>query len=144
MKEKKCKCCGIIKPAEEFSKKNGSPDGLQPWCKSCSNMYLQLGDFYKNRGGVKFCRRCRTFLPRDMFNANARHNDGLQSYCKVCDREHGRLRNGTSGVYREPTLFPTAPTEWRQTRAELVSEIKRQGGRGSLRFPVTTTEEVNF
>lgn len=33
--------------------------------------------------------------------------DALQSWCKTCCRERGRLRNGTTGKYREPIIMET-------------------------------------
>ena len=38
---KKCSRCKKIKKAEEFFKKNGRPDGLDGWCKSCCKIYMK-------------------------------------------------------------------------------------------------------
>ena len=35
--QKKCPSCNLIKLSIEFNKYKGSPDGLQPYCRSCSN-----------------------------------------------------------------------------------------------------------
>ena len=36
---KKCSMCCEVFPASEFGKNSGSPDGLQPRCKKCTNLY---------------------------------------------------------------------------------------------------------
>jgi hypothetical protein len=33
--EKRCSCCGEVKPVGDFSRQNRSKDGLQAWCKAC-------------------------------------------------------------------------------------------------------------
>ena len=35
--EKKCPSCNLIKSSNEFNKYKSSPDGLQPYCRSCQN-----------------------------------------------------------------------------------------------------------
>lgn len=41
METKKCSRCGRILPIDQFSKKSGSKDGHQSWCKDCIHQYLK-------------------------------------------------------------------------------------------------------
>lgn len=45
------------------------------------------------------CARCGRELPYEAFYK--RGNNALQSWCKMCQKEHGRLRNGTTGIYKK-------------------------------------------
>ena len=44
---KKCPQCGETKPASEFPKSRASPDGLNTYCKTCSN--IRSKEFQKKR-----------------------------------------------------------------------------------------------
>ena len=48
---------------------------------------------------MRLCTHCKQMKPESEFYPKG---DGLQSWCKDCCREHGRLRNGTTGEYRTP------------------------------------------
>lgn len=100
-KTKVCARCVEELPLHNFSTHNTSKDGLQSWCNRCNTLYNMLNREYKDVGGVKLCKKCRRFVPKSHFYTSQTHKDGLQCYCKDCDKEHGRLRNGTTGVYRE-------------------------------------------
>lgn len=49
---------------------------------------------------TKVCAKCGRELPVSEYYAKG---DKLQAYCKDCMKEHGRLRNGTTGEYRQET-----------------------------------------
>ena len=69
----------------------------------------QLGKFIKikpiesmeKENETKVCAKCGRELPVSEYYAKG---DKLQSYCKDCMKEHGRLRNGTTGEYRQETI----------------------------------------
>ncbi len=44
------------------------------------------------------CPKCGRVLPKSEFYPKGK---GLQSWCKDCCKSHGRLRNGTTGIYRK-------------------------------------------
>lgn len=48
---------------------------------------------------TKLCSKCGRVLPISEFYPRV-NGKGVQSWCKDCCRSHGRLRNGTTGVYR--------------------------------------------
>lgn len=67
----------------------------------------------------KVCTNCGRELPIiEFYSKNG--VAGGQSHCKECVKAHGRLRNGTTGVYREPVpiLF---------SDLELMDEAKKRG-----------------
>lgn len=47
----------------------------------------------------KMCTKCGKVKPMSQFYKKG--EKGLQSHCKDCMKAHGRLRNGSTGVYRE-------------------------------------------
>lgn len=50
---------------------------------------------------MKQCTKCHRILPESEFYVR-RDNNTLQSQCKDCCKAHGRLRNGTTGIYKNP------------------------------------------
>ena len=74
----------------------------------------------------KRCPKCGRMLPMSEFYTMTSRPDGHSSYCKECNREHGRLRNGTTGEYR------TNPTLTEATDKQLYDELKRRGYEGKL------------
>ena len=74
----------------------------------------------------KTCPKCQRTLPMSDFYVMTDRPDGHSSYCKECNRQHGRLRNGTTGEYRpDPTLSAA-------TDKQLYEELKRRGYEGKL------------
>ena len=69
------------------------------------------------------CANCGRELPISSFY---RKGKGLQSWCIDCCREHGRLRNGVTGEYRDN------PTISNATDKQLFDELKRRGYQGEL------------
>ena len=51
---------------------------------------------------MKKCPKCKRMLPKSFFYPR-KTTGGLQSWCIECSRGHGRLRNGSTGIYREET-----------------------------------------
>lgn len=49
---------------------------------------------------MKLCTKCHRLLPETEFYVRRDHNT-LQSQCKDCCKAHGRLRNGTTGIYKK-------------------------------------------
>ena len=88
METKICKRCQKEKPASDFGLNNNSPDGLQTWCRECTNLYSTLRHAHKLTGGVKYCRVCHQILPRDQFIKTADNKDGLTTFCAKCAETH--------------------------------------------------------
>lgn len=72
---------------------------------------------------MRTCAKCGRQLPLSEFYQK---NDGYQSWCKDCCKDHGRLRNGTTGEYR------ANPTISEATDNQLYDELKRRGYEGKL------------
>ena len=70
---------------------------------------------------IRKCSKCGRELPVSEFYAKGKY---LQAYCKDCMKEHGRLRNGTTGEYRQPDDGLS-----RYTDKELYDELKSRGYR---------------
>lgn len=123
METKMCKRNGEIKPVTEFGPSSTSKDGLQSWCKECSNEYNRLRDKYKHLGGVKLCHIGREFKPRTEFDPCDQYKDGLFPYC----REHDPKRHDGGG-----NLFPDTTDLSAFTLRQLLDELKRRGYAGEL------------
>ncbi|MUN37674.1 hypothetical protein GNZ18_13800 [Actinomadura sp. NEAU-AAG5] len=118
MSHKKCRDCGRLKAAAEFSKRRASPDGLALYCKEC--FALRGAASYRKRQaregkavrpfrrhsavppGMKYCPRCEKVQPVDAFGKNRAEASGLTNYCRPChnkvmaeqrDRKYGGGRN---------------------------------------------------
>lgn len=91
---KMCNRCNQEKSKEEFFKKTGSHDGLQPMCKVCSQenakawkiqnaekRKIRLAELYPN---TKVCHKCSTRKPLTDFSKKASAKDGLQTNCRDC------------------------------------------------------------
>lgn len=78
--------------------------------------------------GHKVCAKCGRDLPLTEYYRKGR---GYQSWCKDCCRDHGRLRNGSTGEYREN------PTLTQATDQQLYDELKRRGYEGKLSITKT-------
>ena len=116
-------------------------------CEGHVNLYVKTSDFYEVgdhlemyckqqierqtiEGGeqqlMKTCPKCNRTLPMSDFYVMRSRPDGHSSYCKECNRAHGRLRNGTTGEYRQE------PTISQATDKQLYDELKRRGYEGKL------------
>lgn len=111
--EKICPKCKALKPADEFYKNTGRPDGLSSYCKPC-----QIGDAssrytkhprWKAPDGMKKCYRCKEIKPLDDFGANRSTHDGYQGYCKGC-----AVATVTASRHKDPTSHRQANQNWRQ------------------------------
>jgi hypothetical protein len=71
----------------------------------------------------RVCPNCGRELPENKFY---RKGKGLQSWCIDCCRKHGKLRNGTTGEYRDNPTISDA------TDQQLYDELKRRGYQGEL------------
>lgn len=76
----------------------------------------------------KRCSKCGEIKEYSKFNKSSSHKDGLQSYCKLCDREHGKLKNGSTGIYRN-----ISEELQKFTDKQLISELKQRGYNGELK-----------
>lgn len=90
---------------------------------------------------TKVCTKCGRLLPLTEFYARSDRKDKLQSHCKYCQREHGRLRNGTTGGYKKqetPNLAVKSCSD-----ADLVGEL-RSRGLLTVELAVTILRENGF
>jgi hypothetical protein len=120
--EKRCPDCGLIKPAEAFSRNAARPDGLQFYCKDCYSVRSTRA--YRERRirrglpvragvvappGHKYCPGCCEVSPLSNWHRNATTRDGYTSYCKNCRREQGEadhlLRSFGLTIEERDTLF---------------------------------------
>ena len=69
------------------------------------------------------CTNCGRELSESQFY---RRGNKLQSWCIDCQKQHGRLRNGTTGEYRND------PTVSQATDQQLWDELKRRGYEGEV------------
>ena len=98
IKLKKCKCCGVEKPLNEFPKKG--IDTYRTSCKICFNEKKRIGraenreikkEYQRKyvqevlKAGKKKCTCCSKLLPLDKFHKNADRKDGYRSTCYSCD-----------------------------------------------------------
>ncbi|MQY08680.1 endonuclease VII domain-containing protein [Actinomadura macrotermitis] len=97
---KKCRDCGLIKPAGEFWKRKASKDGLSLYCKECFG--LRNSASYRSKQaeagkqarpyrrhsavpeGMKYCPQCKETKPLDAFGRNRSTSGGRAAYCKPC------------------------------------------------------------
>ena len=107
-----------------------SGDGVQGRIDPSEKKAHDIGCSYTIKGPrpipqetTKQCPHCGRTLPLEEFY----HSDGrVQSWCKDCSRDHGRLRNGTTGEYRDD------PTISKATDQQLYDELKRRGYEGTM------------
>lgn len=87
-----CGKCKINLPLDRFGRAKRATDGLQAWCRQCSNAYArERREVLKAREVIesptfKFCPGCRTEKPATGFHANRALQTGLQTYCIECSR----------------------------------------------------------
>jgi hypothetical protein len=96
--KKRCKRCLAEKPASAFHTHNGSPDGLQSWCKRCLLRQQRLAraasavartvqhreETLARVEHGKACLHCEVVKPLPEFGVDRRKPDGRQSTCKAC------------------------------------------------------------
>lgn len=93
VQNKLCRGCGTTQELSGFHKNRGTKDGLQGWCKSCSNQY-QRERGRKLRGDpsqyrqilTKVCSRCSHEKPIGEFYRRANTADGHSHHCKECHK----------------------------------------------------------
>ena len=93
-----CHHCDELKRSHSFSRRLGTPKGLQYECKQCASRRMsQLYIHNKENAEAlesseKFCCRCKLVKPTCDFYQHSNHKDGLQSCCKVCTRQSAYQR----------------------------------------------------
>lgn len=89
---KHCPRCSTSKPLAEFGRNRCTADGMQAWCKSCSN-HASARIAWRNSQRlvadipfptVKVCPRCGELKPARAFNRAYGKASGLGSYCRDC------------------------------------------------------------
>lgn len=75
---------------------------------------------------MRKCPNCGNTLPESEFYDKNESNT-LQSHCIMCCREHGRLRNGGTGVYKDKSDLPKEDTKvekyWKGMRNTIFRDI---------------------
>lgn len=120
-KTKKCKHCQKEKPVTEFGRHKTSWDGLQPWCRECSNDYTALAEKWKDIGGARCCRVCREIKPKngDYFTPSTSFKGGFKTVCRECER---RQEEG-AGTAQECGQSVTEPSGVREAGTD--GELRR-------------------
>lgn len=108
---KHCRRCGTDRPRAEFHRNRSTRDGLQTYCKACSN---EVRREYEERNaealarrraerlltaedtGVKMCTKCGQTKPRITFYLNRNTKDGRATYCADCQRAATRAWNAAN------------------------------------------------
>lgn len=85
---KQCQTCDEVKPADQFSRRAVSRDGLKHKCKECMRTKRVRPPPAINpaEAPTKVCLRCLVEKPRDAFWKTRRVSDGLHGHCKDCIR----------------------------------------------------------
>lgn len=87
---KKCSSCKVEKPISEFNNSNGSKDGKQYMCITCSSAYIKGWVAHRSllqpvvNGSSKTCYDCKSEKPLSQFGKKATTKDKLNIYCKEC------------------------------------------------------------
>jgi hypothetical protein len=106
---KRCPRCGETKPHSGFFKNKRRSDGLQGYCKECSQAAIRAvaADTPEKareravrkaerkaleRQGMKRCPACDEVKPFDEFNRDKTNRDGLCPHCKECKYVTWRAR----------------------------------------------------
>lgn len=96
---KRCPKCGLEKPAEDFDRREKSPDGLQTYCREChrkmqgkkptliSKEDREQAAAATLAAGQKTCRCCGQTKPLSEFPTNLSSIDGLSHICRDCKAE---------------------------------------------------------
>lgn len=87
-----CSCCRQELPISEFYAKKSQPDGLNCYCKKCTDDKKKKREEIKKQipleerkvSEFKICSRCGRELPIDAFGISTTHSDGRSGYCKEC------------------------------------------------------------
>lgn len=93
---KTCPKCDTRLPIVEFGRNRRTPDGLQAWCKPCTNYASYLTALRNKRRDViivpltKRCPRCERTLAAADFNRAAHKSSGLGTYCRQCNTAYQR------------------------------------------------------
>ena len=135
------------KPSATIARKAFVDDVCKFFGEGLGNYFIETSDFYAYddrmelycnqvterqpientaQPKMKTCPKCNRTLPLSDFYVMVGRPDGHSSYCKDCNRQHGRLRNGTTGEYRAD------PTISQATDKQLYDELKRRGYDGKL------------
>ena len=138
---KQCAHCKRTLTADNFNVSKITSDGLQSWCKKCTNEYQALDVLFKRqcKGGAKVCKRCGQIKARTDFPNDPYHKDGKLRICNECIDEI----NGKNAAQPEqqqavqPTLFDKPLDAY--SVQELIDELKRRGYEGTLKKTETLT-----
>lgn len=88
---KRCRMCGEVKPASEYYCRHDLRDGLSPYCKLCTKIYVGGGKITNKR-----CCVCNLVKPIGEYSRDIESNR-LAAYCKACEKSshkenHKKLR----------------------------------------------------
>jgi hypothetical protein len=89
---KLCPKCDTRKPLPDFGRNRCTADGMQAWCKRCSNQasaVIAWRNSLRREADIPFptvktCPRCRETKPARAFNRAHGKACGLGSYCRDC------------------------------------------------------------
>lgn len=118
--EKRCVCCGEVKPLEAFHRRSKCRDGRRGRCKECRKppprVFVQQHSVIGAVMG-KECRQCGEWKPLGEYHKHRCNIDGLAYACKACARERARVwgKEHTGHVVRRVTRWRKEhPLEYRK------------------------------
>lgn len=123
VKTKTCNRCEVEKPASEYHKDRGKPDGLYGICKPCRKDLSTL-----SRPSFKKCTGCSETKPADAFHRSAKDADGLKSRCKACragEKRDYEREKARSRYYANRTEMLRKNTKYREANRERLNEYSR-------------------
>jgi hypothetical protein len=137
---KTCSKCGIDKHETKFCKMASSRDGLQGWCKECSNVYQKSRYIPRPRrvryvaspDSTKTCIRCGLEKRRDEFYKDAQRLDGFSNVCRACLKAYREVNrekiNAQSRASRRKHVDKARASSdrWKQNNPEKCRAISRR------------------
>ena len=123
-----CSKCKSWKSELIFNKRMSNKDGLDFWCRDCSQFYdkfvrnkqvkqNQPTCYDRNDKGQKYCKSCKSWKYEKDFSRNCRAKDKLSSECKSC--VHKRYVKNSKHIKQISVLY-------RQNNIDLIRERDRQ------------------
>lgn len=115
--EKKCRCCGKVKPVTEFRPREGSSDGYRGECKVCKS---EIDRQYKLKNSEECKRRDADYYNRNKDVISKKHKDYYE-----LNKEHISLRVKQYAEANKEHLV-RAQREWREKNKARCQAVQRK------------------
>lgn len=127
-KNKFCRCCGALKPIDDFTKSVNSKDGYGIYCKTCRSIKSSKGAFGGNRQKTIDKTGGKCAVCGDKFDVVhhivPRHEGGtdeLDNLIPLCNRCHSYAHDGN--YFNNNGINPEIKTVLQKRISEINSEI---------------------